>query len=284
MITGNILVKKLCSELSYCIEEQKEFGIKRNVLKLIAKGKRNLSNKLYKSIESNINKTDKINSEIRIDKNINNPEVEENLVKKLNKDKIDVIIGGDKNYYVNLSDPEIKERYETLKNIPDQDIQKLYESFKKNKYHIIHPKNSGTDSLAHEAGHIKNFESGTLKERKIHLSANSPKTREEFEKSVIKERKYPYDEENNETTLKFDDSYGIKEGIRRYRKYKDIIREEKNASKKAISLLKDSGMKNDELRKSKEHLSKDLKTYKEGGKSYYKVPIYNRLTKKKKKS
>lgn len=58
---------------------------------------------------------------------------------------------------------------------------------------------------------------------------------------------------------------------------KNVISNEKNASKNAIKLLKESGADENELKLAKESLDKSLESYKEEHKMYYKSPFINKL-------
>ena len=134
--------------------------------------------------------------------------------------------------------------------------KKYVERFKENassaKYNIDHFRGD-TPGLAHEIGHVMNYESKNPITKIHNKIAN---------KYVNDIRDYEPKEHDN-----------ILSGVKNYFKQKSLIKEESNASRKGLKLLRKLGYSEDKQKLAKEELRDSLNTYKLGGEISYKSPL-----------
>jgi hypothetical protein len=253
--------------------EQREFGIlsdvvrsgvKRSYKKYVGRARRSIGNKLDKSISEDINKRSKILDELKSRSNpVINPRSEQ-TISQLSSDKYNTeILTPDPSRYSGKSTYISSSK--RFKNIKPDDLKEvsngkfngisneMADILSKNKGLIISPKGSGTDSLAHEVGHVMNKKDSILS--RIRSLGDS----------ISRSTKIPYKDLKNKKGL----------GLGEYVRGKIIVSEEKAASKNGMKILKGIGMSSDELRRSKEYLDKSLDTYKLEASARRKTPIKN---------
>lgn len=264
MITGLEFVEKLYSEGSNVYLIQREFGIKSYI-----------ANKLRLSIDSSKikrMKLDKLGEEL--DKSV----PQNNFLKrKLIREAIDskaAVVNSKHNQVRNISNREYKD--DLIKKIKESNSssreKKKLINLINNRDSLLEFDNSkgGNASLAHEIGHIK------AENDKITggFHRMTRKLRNEFSNSSDPNKSEGYFEDGSSSIIK---------GISRYFKGKAIIENERNASKRAIKLLKSNGASEEEISKAKDIFKNSLDSYKEDANAYWKVPIRNKLEGKKPK-
>lgn len=252
--------------------EQREFGIlsdvvrsgvKRSYKKYVGRARRSIGNKLKDSINKDLkDKRSAVNSfrnrDIVFDENVERKLIKESK-NKYNSRTLGFPLGGDKSKNLVLKSKDIPKDLK-VSDFPEDQIRvasKMINSSKKNNYIIFHPSKSGTDSLAHEIGHIQNENKGLFNRSISKLS------------SSIKMDQKPLNDIKNDK--------GFRKGLGNLIKGKIRIQEEKNASKNAIRLLKNSGMKENDINKSRRNLDTALNTYIHDSNIRYKVPLMNRI-------
>ena len=165
-----------------------------------------------------------------------------------------IVLNSRKNKYPDLPFTVLRN---TKKYPKQKDINRYKEYASKAKYNIDHHRGN-TSGLAHEIGHVKNYES------KNPITKVNNKVANKYSEEVAN-----YDS--------FNENGSLLKGISNYFKQRALINEESNASKKAMRLLKKSGMNKDKLNNSKLDLDDSLKTYKYGGEVFYKTPIMKKI-------
>lgn len=262
MITGLELIQKLYSE-GYYIEEQREFGIK-DWGKSISKGINNWRvNRLKKSILKANNNREKIRDKIKeLDsKVIQNPKLERAIQREAINEKA-AVIGGDGNSTETLFDPDIKSnklfRISRL-NTSNRNKKKLHNLIKDRDYQINYDRNQGGPaSLAHEVGHIKAMndpgEAG-----KISRDVNS-----RVRDKVLSNDSSIHKGQNKRSW----DNNTIEE---RKLESKQLIKNEEDASKRGLKLMKEKGASKKEIKHAKKTFKLAKKDYKELGNIYVKT-------------
>lgn len=263
MITGLELVQKLYSE-GYYIEEQKEFGIK-DWGKSISKGIENWRvNRLKKSITKTKISKEKIDNKIKdLDsKAIQNPKLERAIQREAINENA-AVIGFNNNSTNLLTDPDIKTHtlydLSTNQNIPKRDKKKLYNLLKNRDYQINYDRSKGGPaSLAHEVGHIKTMndpgEAGKIsrdvntrvrdKVLKNDNSIHKGQDKRNWDNNTIEERKL---------------------------ESKQLVENEKDASKRGLKLMKEKGASKKEIKHAEKTLKLARKSYKKQGDIYVKT-------------
>ena len=138
-----------------------------------------------------------------------------------------------------------------------KDYKKTMKSFDKDKHkhQIFVPKGSGVEMLAHEVGHIENKKSRGLR-KKISDIANSSETRRQLN-----------EDSNKLSWVGNHGKSGIGTALKDFGKSLIINKEEKNATKAGLKIMKEAGATKEELKKAKEHLKSGTKTYEHIGKA-----------------
>lgn len=145
--------------------------------------------------------------------------------------------------------------------------KKMENSLNKGEDVILYPRLSGSEDLAHEIGHKMN-ESGSLIDRAV-SKFNREVSRDNFNKFSDGS---PYADKKS----------GVKELITRGIKGKSVIKEETNANKKGLDLLKKYGVKKEDLERAGKNLEIGTNSYRNDAKSYNKTPLLNILKSTKK--
>lgn len=153
-------------------------------------------------------------------------------------------------------------------NADSDTINKASNLMNSKKYVIIHPKESSTDLLAHEMGHIisDSGKAGRFRKWVSHRKANSLDGRGEFLENIF--------DDKTKNPLK---------SIKRIIRSGFINSDERAATKNALKLLKDNGATQEQIKEASDFLKKAGDTYKIGSKSYIKSPINNFVNRKKKR-
>ena len=206
---------------------------------------KNKINELENSIEKSISKKAKLEKDIdKLDKNsiLKNSTVESNLKKKIPERTYFIDAeGSGRNHNKNLRNPKEKDDYRKhLKFLGSKDKANFENS---DDSILFDRKSGGNASLSHEIGHVINRRS-TGKQSDVDKIVDNP--RKDIETKT-----------------------GLFPSSRRS-KYigKSIIKNEENATKTGLELLKDSGASDKEIKAAKEVLDKSIKHYKEGEKIY----------------
>lgn len=211
--------------------EQREFG-------LISEARKKISRMISRSITKDSLKKDELSEYLTNHKNLVNDKDVESKLSDIAKNKYKSGIlrfnGGLKDEPLHSSTVNtklIKKKVDPSKLNGRE--KELAESIIDNDNVIFYPKGAGVEQLAHEIGHVKNRTEG-LYNRAISKLSN----------------KFHYNPKSSST--------------KNFIKGKLMIEEEKNASKNAMRLLKDSGMSDSNLRRSKENLDKGIEIYRLG--------------------
>lgn len=224
------------------VEEQRDFG-------KIDRFAKNLTKKIGKSIAKDINKKKKaINDAERIASNsTKDPKVMENIGKEAQKLKTKTIKGKKKdNIQEGLREDSWKYDSKNTSSKAKQLLTKygspqereLGKALIENE-HVINHKGSQA-SYAHEVGHLKNKRGGPIS-RLI---------------SWLNDKTSPSYKEN----IKNDKGSALENLV----KGSILVKEEENASKNGVKLLKDSGASLKDIAEGKFELNKSLQTYKSG--------------------
>lgn len=254
--TGRDLVEKLYSE-GWKVE-QKEYGLKSAAISGIKKVGKLIAKKLDESSKLDSEKLKKINESLKSVAKDRNPEVLKNIGKDAKKSNIKILNGKKKlsssekffrkrfdktkSWEKKSSDVSTKEKIDLTRS-NDKFDRKLGKAFMSSDHVINFPPSSGQASLAHEIGHSKNS------------------TGKGLDKIISDKNK----------------RVGIRNGLKTLYQGSIVVQEEKNASKKALKLLKAAGASKDELKNAKEELDLSLKTYKIGRNKAIKDSISKRL-------
>lgn len=252
--TGRDLVEKLYSE-GWKVE-QKEYGLKSAAISGIKKVGKLIAKKLDDSSKLDSEKLKKINESLKSVAKDRNPEVLKNIGKDAKKSNIKILNGKKKlsssekffrkrfdktkSWEKKSSDVSTKEKIDLTRS-NDKFDRKLGKAFMSSDHVINFPPSSGQASLAHEIGHSKNSTGKGLD--KIISDKNN-------------DIRGSYSNKNKRV--------GIRNGLKTLYQGSIVVQEEKNASKKALKLLKAAGASKDELKNAKEELDLSLKTYKIG--------------------
>lgn len=257
-------------------EEQREYGLKRSILKSIVKGRNKISESFSKSvfgknkikslekdIEKSISKRDKLKKEIdELDKNdlLRNSSVEKNLKENIpNRTYFIDAENSGMNHNKSLRNPSEKAEYRGhLKFLGSKD-KAVFEN--SDDSILFDRKSGGNASLAHEIGHVLNRRSNnkSLSEADKIASISITKYNNIIDNPDINETKiFPSKRRNNYIS-------------------NSIINNEKNATKTGLKQLKESGASSKELNVAKKVLNKSIEHYKEGGKIYKNRSAINRI-------
>lgn len=265
--TGRDLVEKLYSE-GWKVE-QKKYGLKSAAISGIKKVGKLIAKKLDDSSKLDSEKLKKINESLKSVAKDRNPEVLKNIGKDAKKSNIKILNGKKKlsssekffrkrfdktkSWEKKSSDVSTKEKIDLTRS-NDKFDRKLGKAFMSSDHVINFPPSSGQASLAHEIGHSKNSTGKGLD--KIISDKNN-------------DIRGSYSNKNKRV--------GIRNGLKTLYQGSIVVQEEKNASKKALKLLKAAGASKDELKNAKEELDLSLKTYKIGRNKVIKDSISKRL-------
>ena len=155
-----------------------------------------------------------------------------------------------------------------LKDIPDDHraVRKLKRSAKRGKSsdQIISSGNNADIEIGHELGHIENRKKGSFTDRIISDITSDPRVRTKFQRDI------------SEIGLVGNHgNRGLGSTLRGALRNKLIRKEEANATKKGLKILKSSGLTGEELKSAEKYLKECGKTYKHYGKSSVLVTIGN---------
>ena len=236
--------------------------------------------KLSKSLEKSIEKDKKLRDEARSNlifnhKDVIDSDVERKLMDEAIKRKAKVINVKPNPTRMNeiIKTKEVDDKlYDSLRPIHgDKKVRQLKDTNKNFDYQIIHPVNSGTDKLAKDVGEIDNATPGIGINRKL--------------KNIINKqsKKKKHVDEFFDSIKDLDETSGILKGVSRFVKGSPVVKNELNSSKTGLKLLKESGMKKDDLEIAKKNLKDSDDFYKHGSKVFYKTPLLNSMKKKSKK-
>jgi len=142
-----------------------------------------------------------------------------------------------------------------LKQLPDDNrrVRKLKRSVRRGKSEnqVILSGNNTDILLGHELGHIENGRKGSIINRAVNNVANSPEVRTGYQDILIK---LGYMGNHGKS--------GVKASVGNVVTNKIIRKEEANATKRGIKILKDSGgLTKEELKEAKEYLDLCGETY-----------------------
>lgn len=133
---------------------------------------------------------------------------------------------------------------------------------------------------AHEVGHLKNDKLGrkfTIRnnkadQKKRHESILTVENIDKLEKSGA--RKKALESKGGKF---IDRGIGVREYLKRAWEGRNLVKEEKEASKNAMKFLKEHGASSDELKLSKYKLKRALDTYRTEAKVYRRMPLQNMM-------
>lgn len=224
-------------------------GLKRSYKKYVGRARRSIGNKIGKKVNNSINELDKsIKLSMGIPLNessfreVMNPKVSRNIIKE-NARKYNVRVARSNNPSISelskaseVNEELLRERHE-MKD-PRQ-IRKVMNAVKSGNDIVFLGKSYGrsSDTIAHEIGHAKNYHSKNPITRSIH--------------KVTSDMHGPL---NNDK--------GLYQMARHAVKNKALVKEESNASKNAIKMMKKAGASKEEIRQGKINLGLALDTYK----------------------
>lgn len=232
-------------------------GITRTIKKYIGRGRRNLGNKLYKSIDKDLEKASEASHLYKSLPKVSNPEIEKKLIQDAEKSgKVGVIKFGDESTNLPHSAARTIDNnaFRALAN--DRRADKLKEIVDSGKDLIVYADNAGIGELAHEIGHANTKNSVLRKISKIEETGESFK---------------------NLGNKRVDTTKGFKESAKRFIKSRSVLAEEKLANKEGLRLLKKSGAKKNELDFIKDQYKASEKDYKHTANAYYKIPAANKI-------
>lgn len=236
--------------------EQREYGLKS---KLISK----VNNKFTKDIKDmrSAIMTAKRNAE---DNGVHNKKVRNNLLRVGHNNNARTIDASLEKSHKSIENSNIRPKdldkstleildgkYEPSSHIPG----KVKNAVKSGKSVIFHPAESGEELLAHEVGHV------------VNRNSKNPISRAISDSDIA----------NTHLYIDFKDSKGLLNVAKGFVKGKTRLYEETKANKRAMKLLKDAGASEDELKRSKDILDKNLETYKIGSRLSYLFPLKNTL-------
>ena len=260
-MSGKDLVERLYSE-GYQIEflEQREFGLKSKAISVIKKVGKLAGNSLEKWAEADRIKANKIIQETNSYKS-KSPKVLKYLGKESKKLGAKIIKGNKSNSIINQSSTwqrkssnvssSIKNRLTKSNNKKER---KLGKALIDNEYVINIPSGKSQAALAHEIGHVKNIYG---------------KYTEKISELNDKVRKVYRDRRNLRV--------GFKNAIKSFKEGNILVKEEKNANKNAMKLLKSAGASKEELKDAKKELNLGVKSYRLGRNEFTKRAIAKRL-------
>lgn len=259
------------------IKDIKSSGLKRTMKRNIGRLRNKIANSLtekYIDEPTKIANDKFIKFELQNDK-LTNPIIEKRMLREANKRNARVLSGiQDLPADFDLSRKEIRDQLHKIgKDSREMDSffdnsnsgkrldNKINNILKNKKIKHVISYSPGTDvtGLAHEIGHVDNSMSKNPIKRLINKVSGDPNLREEF------------------SNVSFDNRSGIRTGIKRYLKGRALIKEESNASKKGLDLLKKSGITKEEFNIAKKDLDNALNTYKTAGNNYYRIPLINKI-------
>lgn len=181
------------------------------------------------------------------------------VIPAVEKNKLDL-----SNHYFNPTDKETIFFPEDalLKNYRRKVGMNLNQAIDSGKYSdiIFYPVGSGTETLAHEIGHLSNSKSKGIR-RLINQTGN--KDMGDFNHFI----------KNNWR----DNSSGLLEAGKRFIKGKVLLAEESNASKYGRSIMKNLGASVKDIDQTKKIQDRFLDTYKNQVSAYWKSPLKNKI-------
>lgn len=274
MITGKELVEKLYSE-GWEIE-QREFGLLSKIKGVISK--RNL--KKYQKYQGITNKLKAERAEITKELNDldkvapKNMKLERSIQREAIKENA-FVTGYKENSNVNIKDKKVKE---TLKNsinnsnnFTKRDKKKLTGLINERDHAIYYNRNQGGPaSLAHEVGHIKG-EKASIKNK----ISNSNSIRGSFVDSDTGGKGTYFEGDSNKSILP-----GFTSWKRKHIDKKLILDNEKDASDRALNLLKEKGATPEKLDHAKKSFDKAIEGYEKDLDAYTNAPLLAKYKKK----
>lgn len=157
---------------------------------------------------------------------------------------------------------------EHLRELPDDNkaIRKLKRSVRRGKAsdQISVSGNSAGIEMSHEFGHIENKEKGSLTDKVVNVIANDPRVRTIYKNEISEIGLVGNHGDRGLGSI-------LMSGLRN----KLINKEEANATKRGLEILKSSGLTGEELKGAEEHMKKALETYKHYGRSSTLVRVGN---------
>lgn len=241
------------------IIEQRQFGIIANLRRKYAKKYAEKSSKelVNRLIDWNSKKE---NIKPIIDKELRNS-IYKNEMPKVNSTHL---VGGRNLLPTNSEGKFLKvKNAENLLQKPfynKREMKFLKKMVKKKKNGVVLPKNSGIESDAHELGHSFNAKSKGLDGIISRLDPRAPKSGNTPPKNILS----AYPSPKNEGDKKVGIFEALKDHFNNYKNSKLILKEEENASKKALDILKRNGATEEQLIHAKENLDHSLESYKIG--------------------
>ncbi len=158
---------------------------------------------------------------------------------------------------------------EYLKEFPDDHraVRKLKRSARSGKAstQIIKSGNNADIEISHELGHIENTE-GSFTDRLVSSIANDPNVRTEFRTNI-----------SGVGLVGNHGERGLGSTLRGIFRNKIIRKEEANATKKGLKILKNSGLNKEEMKSAEKYLKECGETYNHYGKSSTLTTIGNTL-------
>ena len=238
----------LLSESEYEIY-QKEFGLIRDLRKRAAIKLTNSIRKDFNRVRDGFNVVEK--------NKIPDSVIKQKLIEKADKKGVDVL-----NLNIDGKGPQ------AVIGI-DKEIPELRGRVRSNV--IFFPnsdKEEGLEGLAHELGHIENYNRGGLSKRVNQKATNLSKG-------------FVNDSEKISKTGGDYRKSGVVRAAKQYIGGKLILHEEKSASKKGLDFLRELGANNDQIKKAKRSLNGSLETYKGATNARWKSTLKNTIKPKK---
>lgn len=274
MITGKQLVEKLYSEGWEL--EQREYGLLSKMKGFISK--RNLE-KYYRykgELNRLKNEKSKIQGELsNLDERAPKNMKLERAIQREAINENSFVTRYAENSNVDIKDKKIKE---VLKNsinnsdrVSERDKRKLSKLIDNRDHAIYYNRNQGGPaSLAHEVGHIKG-EKDSIKNR----IANSDSIRGSFNKADKRDGDTYFESDSNNSKFP-----KLKSWKRKLIDERLILSNEKDASDRALKLMKEKGATPEELNHAKKSFDKALEGYEKDLDAYSKAPLLAKYKKK----
>jgi hypothetical protein len=163
-------------------------------------------------------------------------------------------------------DSKVLDRY--LKEYPSNHkaVRKLRKSVERGKAsdQIVRSGNSADIEVGHELGHIENKKKGNFIDRVVNAIASDPAVRTKYTNDI------------SEIGLVGNHGdRGLGSILKSVLRNTVIRKEEANATKKGLEILKSSGLTGEELKRAEKHLKEAIETYKHYGRSSALVTVGN---------
>lgn len=269
MITGKQLVEKLYSEGWEL--EQREYGLLSKMKGFISK--RNLEK--YYRYKGELNRLKNEKSKIQGELSNLDERAPKNMKLERAINENSFVTRYAENSNVDIKDKKIKE---VLKNsinnsdrVSERDKRKLSKLIDNRDHAIYYNRNQGGPaSLAHEVGHIKG-EKDSIKNR----IANSDSIRGSFNKADKRDGDTYFESDSNNSKFP-----KLKSWKRKLIDKRLILSNEKDASDRALKLMKEKGATPEELNHAKKSFDKALEGYEKDLDAYSKAPLLAKYKKK----